>query len=127
MKNIADRAGIRHIVLFCLLSLLAGGINGFLGTGGGIILVYMLGAFTDNDKKDSFATTLCAVIPMSIISLFAYSKGGNIDTDMIKMLVTPAIVGGALGALITDKIKTKYLSVAFSALVIYSGVCMVMK
>ncbi|MBO5375089.1 MAG: sulfite exporter TauE/SafE family protein [Clostridia bacterium] len=120
------KSGKGSVLLFCLLSFVAGGINGFLGTGGGIIFVYMLSLLTKNDKKDNFATTLCAVIPISIISLFAYSKGGNIDTDMIKTLIPSAILGGALGGFLTDKIKTKYLSICFSALVIYSGVCMVM-
>ena len=127
MKITAQKTGIKRPVLFCLLSLTAGGINGFLGTGGGILLVYMLSSLTNNEQKDNFATTLCAIIPISITSLFAYSNGGNIDTGMVKMLALPAIFGGALGALVTDKVKTKYLSIAFSLLVIYSGVRMVIR
>ncbi len=127
MKINFEKFGIKKPFLFCLLSFLAGGINGFLGTGGGIVLVYMLSALTDNDKKDNFVTTLCAIIPMSVVSLFAYIKNGNIDTGMTKMLIVPAIIGGMIGAFLTDKIKTKYLSFFFSALVIYSGICMVMR
>jgi uncharacterized membrane protein YfcA len=67
------------------------------------------------------------MIPATIISLIAYSKSGNIDTGMIKMLTLPAIIGGILGAFLTDKIKTEYLTICFSALVIYSGIYMVMK
>lgn len=118
---------ILRAVLFCVLSFVAGGVNGFLGTGGGIIFVYMLGALTDNDKKDNFATTLCATIPISVISAIEYGKSGNIDTDMAKMLVLPALIGGALGALLTDKLKTRFLTVVFSGLVIYSGICMVVR
>ncbi len=113
--------------LLAVLAFLAGGVNGFLGTGGGIILVYALGALTDNDKKDNFATTLCAIIPMSLVSTFSYANGGNIDTALLKMLVFPAVIGGALGAFLTDKLKTKYLTIFFSLLVIYSGICMVVK
>lgn len=116
-----------NILALCALSLLAGGMNGFLGTGGGIIFVYMLSHFTGNDKKDNFATTLCACIPISLVSAISYAKSGNIDTDALKSLILPAIVGGALGALLTDKIKTKYISLCFSALVIYSGLSMVMR
>ena len=115
------------IALLALFSLLAGAMNGFLGTGGGIVLVYALGAITDNDKKDNFATTLCATIPMSLISLISYGSSGNIDTSLIKTLIFPAVVGGALGALLTDKIRTKYLSIFFALLVIYSGACMVVR
>lgn len=116
-----------RIILLGVLSFVAGGVNGFLGTGGGIILVYALGALTDNDKKDNFATTLCATIPMSLVSTFSYANSGNIDTALAKMLIFPAVIGGALGALVTDKLKTKYLTIFFSLLVIYSGICMVVK
>ena len=126
MEKIKKNKVLRAI-LFCVLSFLAGGVNGFLGTGGGIIFVYMLEMLTDNDKKDSFATTLCATIPISVISAIEYGKNGNIDTDMLRMLFLPAIAGGALGALLTDRLKTRFLTVAFSGLVVYSGICMVMK
>lgn len=118
---------ISKMALLVLFSLLAGAINGFLGTGGGIVLVYALGAITDNDKKDNFATTLCAIIPMSLVSLISYGNSGNIDTSLVKTLIFPAVIGGALGALLTDKIRTKYLSLFFALLVMYSGICMVVR
>ena len=118
---------ISKMALLALFSLLAGAINGFLGTGGGIVLVYALGAITDNDKKDNFATTLCAIIPMSLVSLISYGNSGNIDTSLVKTLIFPAVIGGALGALLTDKIRTKYLSLFFALLVMYSGICMVVR
>ena len=88
--------------------------------------MYMLKALTDNDEKDSFALTLCAIIPMSVVSLFAYAGKGSVDAELIREISIPAIVGGALGALLTDKIKTQYLSILFSVLVVYSGARMVM-
>ena len=125
--EIKEKSKIKNIPLFCSLSLLAGAINGFLGTGGGIILIYMLGALTENDKKDSFATTLCATIPMSLVSIMEYARAQAIDVSFVRTLAVPGILGGVLGAFLTDKIKTKYLTLCFSALVIYSGVCMVTK
>ena len=125
--EIKEKTNIRNIPLFCTLAFLAGAVNGFLGTGGGILLIYMLGALTDNDKKDSFATTLCATIPVSLISIMEYSRANAIDVSMVRALAVPGILGGALGAFLTDKIKTKYLTVCFSLLVIYSGICMVSK
>ena len=124
---VSRKNNISKMALLALFSLLAGAINGFLGTGGGIVLVYALGAITDNDKKDNFATTLCAIIPMSLVSLISYGNSGNIDTSLVKTLIFPAVIGGALGALLTDKIRTKYLSLFFALLVMYSGICMVVR
>ncbi|MBO5212110.1 MAG: sulfite exporter TauE/SafE family protein [Clostridia bacterium] len=127
MKISKEKKKFLKIAAFCIASFIAGGVNGFMGTGGGIIFVYALRYFTDNEEKDNFATTLCAILPLSAISIWIYAKNSNIDFEMIKKLTLPAIFGGALGAFLTDKIKKKYLSLAFSALVIYSGMCMILR
>ena len=113
--------------LFCLFSLIAGGINGLLGTGGGIVLVYMLSLLTDNKSKDNFATTLCATLPVSAISAIVYFKNSNVDAELLLKLAIPAVIGGVAGAFIVDKINKKWLNVIFAVLVIYSGICMIFK
>ncbi|MBQ8164139.1 MAG: sulfite exporter TauE/SafE family protein [Clostridia bacterium] len=127
MKISEQKIKILKVIGFCAASFLAGGVNGFMGTGGGIVFVYTLKYLTDNDEKDNFATTLCAILPLSLISIWVYAKNSNIDIEMIRKLTLPAIFGGAVGALITDKIKKKYLNLIFAALVIYSGMCMILR
>lgn len=121
------KLNFKQAIAICAASFFAGGINGFLGTGGGIVLIYALEAFTDIDKKDNLATTLCAIIPISIVSAVAYGKSGNIDTSLIRSIAIVGVTGGCLGAFLTDKIKVEYLNLAFSALVIYSGISMVVR
>jgi uncharacterized membrane protein YfcA len=116
-----------RIALLCFFSLLAGGINGFVGTGGGIAIVYILTYLTDNDTKDNFAMTLCTILPISVVSLYAYVRSGGIDFEMIRILTPSAILGGAFGAYLTDKINKDVLSLIFAILVIYSGTCMIFR
>jgi hypothetical protein len=113
--------------LLCLFSFLAGGINGLVGTAGGIIFVYMLTYLTKNDAKDNFATTICAVLPISLISSIVYFKNSKVDFQIISKVSIPCILGGLLGALIIDKIDKKYLSIIFACLVIYSGIKMILR
>ena len=116
-----------NLVLFCTLSFLAGGINGFLGTGGGIIFIYTLSNLTKNEQKDNFPTTLCATIPISLIALISYARNGNVDFDFSKGLIIPCALGGLLGAILVDKLKVKWLNTIFALLVIYSGTCMILR
>ena len=116
-----------NLVLFCTLSFLAGGINGFLGTGGGIIFIYTLSNLTKNEQKDNFPTTLCATIPISLIALISYARNGNVDFDFAKGLIIPCALGGLLGAILVDKLKVKWLNTIFALLVIYSGTCMILR
>ncbi len=113
--------------LFCLFAFVGGGINGFLGTGGGIVFVLLLSSITKNDSKDNFATSLCATVVLSLIGVFSYYKGGKIDFELISSSFVFCAVGGAIGALLTDKIKTRWLNIGFAILIIYSGTCMILR
>ncbi len=115
------------LALFCFLSFLAGGINGFLGTGGGIVFIFMLSGLTKNDAKDNYATSLCATLIFSLVGLYAYVKNASVDFQIISQVGIFAILGGVLGALAVDKIKTKYLNGIFALLIIYSGFNMLLK
>ena len=117
---------IPSIVAFCALSFLAGGVNGFVGTGGGIIFIYMLSLLTENNKKDNFALTLCATVPISAIALISYAKEGLVDLAHIKETWVFCATGGILGAFLVDKLHLPLLKVIFAVLVIYSGARMIL-
>lgn len=118
---------IASVTLFCLLSFLCGGINGFLGTGGGIILIYMLRLLTKNNSKDNFATCLCATVPISFIAMFNYIKNQNIDFSLLSKIWLPVSLGGFVGAFLTDKLKINWINSVFAILVIYSGISLIVK
>ncbi|MBO5440210.1 MAG: sulfite exporter TauE/SafE family protein [Clostridia bacterium] len=115
------------LILFCIFSFLAGAINGFLGTGGGIIFIFMLSFLTKNRAKDNYATSICAVLFISLIGLISYFKNSNIDFNIISEVGLPAVVGGVVGALLVDKMQTKWLNIIFAGLIIYSGISMLFK
>ena len=115
-----------HIFLFCLFSFVGGAINGFVGTGGGIIFVFMLSLLTKNDKKDNFAATVFSVILLSFIGFVAYFRAGSVDFTSIRGDFLPAVLGGLLGGFLTERLKLKWLNLLFGILVIYSGIRMIL-
>ena len=129
MKNSIQASNLKKHTLVGGLSLIAGLVNGFVGAGGGIILVYLfylLKSGESSDFKDNLVMTVTAVIPMSAVALFVYSRGANVDFDIIGRLFIPITVGGILGAFLMDKIDKVLLTVIFSALMIYSGIRMIL-
>lgn len=127
MLNFKKEHKFLFFILFSLGSFLAGGVNGFLGTGGGIIFVFLLSTLTENERKDNFATTICATLAISLVGLFAYFKAGAVDLKITSELFLPIVLGGIVGAILVDKLKIKYLSLIFSALIIYSGISMIVR
>ena len=67
-------------ILSIILGLACGLINGFLGSGGGIIAVQSMEKL-GKDSKKSHATALLVILPLSIISAFVYYRNGSIVFD----------------------------------------------
>ena len=122
--NLHKNGHIFFVLLFVLLSFLGGALNGFLGTGGGILILFTLNKLTNNEKRDNFVTCALAVIPISLIGTLAYFKAGSVDISILSSAYLPAIIGGILGAFLFERLKLKYLNLVFGALVIYSGASM---
>ena len=114
-------------VVFSTLAFLAGGLNGFVGTGGGILLVFALGGVLGVDKKDSFATSLCITVPVSLVALFNYFKTDSIDFSLASEICLPTLLGGFVGAVLVDKLKLPWLNGIFGILIIYSGMCLILR
>ena len=122
--NLRGERRVLFAFLFVLLSFFGGALNGFLGTGGGILILFMLNRLTKNEKRDNFVTCALSIIPISLVGSFAYFRAGSVDFSTLQTSYLPAIAGGILGAFLFEKLKVKYLNLIFGALVIYSGVSM---
>ena len=114
------------IPLLIIGGMVAGFINGLLGTGGGIVLIFMLNGMVDgSEKKDVFANVLAVTAVLSLISLGVYwYKGGfSLSQESIKYGLA-AILGGFFGAYLLDRLKVGFLKKLFAFLVVFAGLNM---
>lgn len=123
MKNGKIELFFGVLAAFC-----AGIVNGMLGTGGGIILVFWLARIMNEERgfnpKDVFATVIAIILPMSVVSLIVYLKGGSIDFKEAFAYLPSGAIGGILGAMLLEKINVKVLKKVFALMVVYAGVKM---
>ena len=102
--------------------ILAGFINGLLGAGGGIIIVFVLSKLIkEGDSRDIFANALCVMLPLSVVSCAIYVANGSTSFEGFSNFIIPAILGGLLGGLLLCKINAFFLKKLFAALVAISG------
>jgi len=104
----------------------AGGfINGLLGSGAGIVLIFALRRLLPQEKeRDIFALSLCAVFFITACSSLLYGSAGHYSFSNFLPLALPAAAGGIIGAFLLNRLNTDILRKLFSALLIISGIFM---
>lgn len=106
------------------LGVVAGLLNGFLGSAGGILVVpgfVLLGM----EQKSAHATSLLVIAPISLVSVFVYGSGGYIKWGDSLPLLIGAVAGGVAGAFFLEKINKKVLEWIFTGIIIFSGIRMI--
>ena len=106
----------------------AGFLNGLLGAGGGIVIVYGLTLLLGRrvaDPRAVYVTALAVMLPLSALSLWHYAGFGHLPERELWLLLLPAVIGGVLGAWLLRRLTPHLLSRLFAAIVLLSGVMMV--
>ena len=125
MESIAQSSATRALLL-AVLSFFAGVLNGLLGTGGGMVLLFSLGFLLSGERtKEAFVISSVGVLTFSVVSAFFYERGGSLDTVALPRFALPAAAGGIVGAFLLDKIGTKWLRRLVAGLMLYSGLKLV--
>ena len=110
--------------------ILCGFLNGLLGAGGGIVAVFALRLSLGDelsDSRDVFANALCVTLPISVLSCLSYALRGELKINGIGLYVIPAMLGGALGGVLLGKLKASSVRKLFSALVLISGILLIVR
>jgi hypothetical protein len=107
-----------------VLGVFAGLVNGFLGSGGGMIIVSGL-VFIGMEQKNAHASSLLVIAPISLVSFFVYYSNGYINWEDSVPLLIGSVAGGVAGAFFLNKINKKVLEWIFTGIIIFSGVRMI--
>ena len=121
---------IKHKWILSAASAIAGVVNGFIGTGGGIILYFALKLSnkdsSHDEMKDILATIIAAIIPVSMVSAVVYMIRGEMIYRALPIYLPAALVGGIVGALLLQRLHFKIIKKIFAVLIIYAGIRMVL-
>ena len=105
-----------------LLGGVAGFVNGFLGTGGGLILVLGLTRLIpEQDLRDRLASAALTSLLFSAVSAVIYLTGGCLPTAHLPAVLPSAAAGGAIGALLLDRLPAGFLKALFACLAVIAG------
>lgn len=101
-----------------LSGLLIGLFSGFLGLGGGFLLVPFLMVWLRKDIKSAFGTSLAVIAAITIPGAVVHYYLGHVDLLLAVQIMLGVIPGAFLGSRVAVNLPDRILKVAFSVLML---------
>jgi uncharacterized membrane protein YfcA len=114
-------------VILIFIGLVAGILAGFVGIGGGIVIVPGLIYLAGLSPLMAQGTSLMLMLPpIGILAFMEYYKAGNIDIKYGVIIAVTFVVGGYFGGKFAQKINQDLIKFIFGALMLFVAVKMML-
>lgn len=113
---------VRTPVRYLIIGALAGAANGLFGAGGGLFLVPLLTGWCGLTTKQALATSVAAVLPLSVVSLVVFLLRGEMPWGTALPYVLGGIAGGCLSGRLFARLSAVWLKRLFAILLLIGGI-----
>lgn len=114
------------ILILIMIGLVAGLLSGFVGVGGGMIivpgLVFLLGASQMTAQGTSLALLM---FPVGILGVMNYYKTGNVNFQYVIIMGLAFVLGSYFGSKWALKISEQKVKLVFGVFLLYMSVRMI--
>ncbi len=111
-----------HMAIYAAVGLLAGVIGGWLGIGGGAVLVPILILAFGVDTKIAIGSSLAVIVPISLAAATRHHLLGKVDWAIVWPMAVGGLLGGLIGAWVLDKTPADWAKRALSIFWMYAAV-----
>ena len=112
------------IVAICGMAI--GVLNGLFGGGGGMLCVPILNKIFNLDQKQSHATAIFIMLPISITSTIVYITTMPFDFFKYIWLILGVVLGGLIGGKLLNNTKNDTISLVFAIVMLAAGIKMLL-
>ena len=111
------------ILILIVIGLLAGALGGFVGIGGGLIIVPALVFFLGMTQFQAQGTSLAMMLPpIGILAVLNYAKTDNVNWKYALILAGAFIIGGYFGSKLSLSLSPNAVRKAFGVLMILAAI-----
>lgn len=115
------------ILILVVIGILAGILSGFVGVGGGVIIVPALMYALSMSQHEAQGTSLfILLLPVGILAVNNYWKTGNINWKFGLIVAMTFVVGGYIGSKIALKISPAIVKLVFGVIMAYVSFRMIL-
>ena len=118
------KLNLKVVLISIGAGLFIGFVNGFLGAGGGMLLVPVLTILLHMNSKVAHSTAVFVITPICLVSGITYIIKGVVDWDILLPVAIGTIVGGVAGTFLLKNLKNDVINIIFWCVMIFSGVWM---
>jgi hypothetical protein len=112
--------------LYALIGLMAGGLAGFFGLGGGLVIVPALVYFAGFSQHRATGTSLAALLlPIGAGAVMEYYKKGHVDLRAAAVIAATLALSAWATAHFANKVSETHLRMAFGLFVCAAGIAIV--
>lgn len=113
---------------YTLLGLVAGIAGGFVGIGGGIIIIPALVLVFGLSQIDAQGTTTALLVPpIGLLAAINYYRAGHVNLTIAVFICLGFFVGGFIGSKIAIGIPNDVLQKVFGVVLLVIGAYMIVK
>lgn len=115
-------------MILVAIGILAGMLSGFVGVGGGMIivpgLIYFLGLTQFQAQGTSLAMMLA---PVGILAFVNYQRSGNVEIGYAIVIGLTFVIGGFIGSKLALKLPEQKVKLIFGLIMLYVSIRMIWK
>jgi uncharacterized protein len=114
------------ILILVLIGLFAGMLSGFVGIGGGVVIVPALVFFLGITQHQAQGTSLFVLaMPVVILALMNYAKSNNVNWTYGAVIAATFVIGGYFGSKLSLKISPGIVKFVFGLIMTYVSIRLV--
>jgi hypothetical protein len=119
---------VSQLFILVVVGLLAGALSGFVGVGGGIIIVPAMIYFMNMNQIQAQGVSLALLLlPVGILGVMNYYKAGHIQFNCVLILAVGFIIGTYFGSKFALRLPEYKIKFAFALIMLFVGVQMLWK
>jgi len=118
---------IQTIIILITIGVAAGVLSGFVGVGGGVIIVPALMYFLNLNQHQAQGTSLfILLLPVGILAVMNYAKAGQINWNYGIIIAVTFVLGGYLGSKLSLKLSPGVVKFVFGLIMAFVSFKLIM-
>lgn len=117
-----------EIIILLLIGLAAGLLSGFMGVGGGIIVIPALVMLLGYSQKQAQGTSIgFLLLPIGILAVLNYYKAGLVDLKAVGIMTITFVIGSYFSSKAAIDLPEFWLKKGFAVLILFYAIKLFME